>query len=153
MYRADPQRTGQVSSGPVTLQATVSGPGQLQVSPDQTTYQRYSTVTIAVQAAQNSQFLGWEGYLPAHPENNPITVFLDQSKQVHAVFGEALKLSVEIQDGSLLITHNGSPYREWMLETSSDLHDWTPVTHLTGRAPLIQSASAGIHFFRLRSLN
>ncbi|HPS02225.1 MAG TPA: InlB B-repeat-containing protein, partial [Candidatus Sumerlaeota bacterium] len=59
----------------------------MDIAPDLTQYDPGSTVTLTASPAANSDFVGWQGDVPAGQENeNPLTLTLDANKSLTAVF-------------------------------------------------------------------
>jgi hypothetical protein len=87
------------------LTADTVGPGQ--VSPAQGTYDENTEVVVTATPDAESEFVRWEG--DANGSTNPLTVVMDEDKNITAVFSAAYELTTSVM-GSGGVTPSGGTY-------------------------------------------
>ena len=107
---AMPQLTallGALQPNQVSLTALPNGSGTVSVSPPQLVYANGDVVTVTATPASNQVFLGWSG--DAAGSQNPLSLTLDTSKVVTAVFQPASTCSLSLPAAATNVSASGGP--------------------------------------------
>jgi hypothetical protein len=148
---------GPLSAGEVTLTVLVNGRGRVLTAPRGNRFPSNQSVTLTATADPDQEFLAWGG--DASGTSTNLTVALAQSKVITANFTKRPRLDVFRCDGgpdteSVPIVLSGEFGGVYVIEASSDLHQWNAVANMTNNFGTVQfnDAMGGAQrFYRARS--
>lgn len=92
------------------LNVTVSGIGNVTLSPEGGTYSEGTEVTLTAQTVLNSTFIGWSGDLASNQQVE--TIIMDGNKNVTATFDSDIELNFDTPVGFATV-NTGSTYTDY----------------------------------------
>jgi len=139
---------GVTPAGQATLVALAEGPGTVDVNPRANLYPTNTSITLTAIPDSGQVFLGWSG--DAGGTQNPLTIMLDQSKVITALFAYSPHLSVNRQSltpQGFRIDLASSTGLAYQLFASSNLTTWESlgtVTNHTGVTNFTDGAATNL---------
>jgi hypothetical protein len=145
-----------MSGGNVALTIVPVGDGHISANPLGNVYQPGESVLIAATPIAGQSFLGWSG--AASGLQNPLTVLMDQSKTINAMFSRRPRISTTnsfegFKPEGFTFTMAGDIGARYVLDASFNLQDWGVLhvfTNVAGSFQFTDSAATNLprRFYR-----
>jgi hypothetical protein len=123
---------------PVTMTTAVLGSGTVALAPVVNIYTNGQIVTLTAQALNGQVFVGWSG--DASGYDNPLTVFMDDSKVITASFAPAgfVAGTGSSTPEGFRFTLLGEVGARYQIDWGTDLQAWAWLTTVTNTAPFVE---------------
>jgi len=149
---------GSVPGGQASLTVSISGAGDVGVSPRANVFNLGQNLTLTAHPASGQSFLGWSG--GANGTQNPLILQLNQNTTVNALFTSLPKLGIDqpgldgLTGGGFRFTLYSAPQTVWQVLGSTNLSAWGFLGWVTNQFGEIQftdpsGANQPMQFYRV----